>query len=90
MPAARHDAFQELNPEARRAVLLLTPLLRLADSLDRSHDQRVDNLQCQIRDGEVVVSLRSEVDTDLELWAGERAADVFREIYDRPLALVKK
>ena len=90
MPSARHDAFQELHPEARRAVLLLTPLLRLADSLDRSHDQRIDHLQCQVRDGEVVVSLRSEVDTDLELWAGERAADVFREIYDRPLTLVKK
>ncbi len=89
MPTARHDAFQDLNPEARRAVLLLTPLLRLADSLDRSHDQRIDSLQCQLRDGEVVVSLRSEADTDLELWAGERAADVFREVYSRPLTLVR-
>jgi exopolyphosphatase/guanosine-5'-triphosphate,3'-diphosphate pyrophosphatase len=89
MPAPRHDAYQSLDPEARRAVLLLAPLLRLADSLDRSHDQRVEAMVCQLKNGNVVLSVRSAADTDLEIWAAERASDIFRQVYDRPLTLVK-
>lgn len=90
MPAARHDSWQSLDPDARRTVLMLVPLLRLADSLDRSHDQRVGHMECSLRDGGVIVSLESDADTDLELWAGERAADLFREVYGQPVTLIRK
>jgi hypothetical protein len=33
MPAPEHDSFQTLSAEDRHAVMVLTPLLRLADSL---------------------------------------------------------
>jgi exopolyphosphatase/guanosine-5'-triphosphate,3'-diphosphate pyrophosphatase len=89
MPAANHDAYQTLNTEGRRAVLMLAPLLRIADGLDRSHEQRVDSLDCAIRNDAVVVTLRSGADTDIEQWAGERVADVFREVYERPLVLAR-
>jgi exopolyphosphatase/guanosine-5'-triphosphate,3'-diphosphate pyrophosphatase len=89
MPAAHHEAYQELNAESRKAIMLLAPLLRIADSLDRSHEQRVEEVSCQIKNGNVVVQIQAEADTDLEQWAGERAADVFREVYNRSLSLVK-
>lgn len=89
MPAAQHDAYQSLNTESRRAVLMLAPLLRIADGLDRSHEQRVESLDCTLRNDSVVVTLRSDADTDLEQWAGERVADVFREVYERPLVLAR-
>jgi exopolyphosphatase/guanosine-5'-triphosphate,3'-diphosphate pyrophosphatase len=68
-------------------VLLLTPLLRLADSLDRSHQQRVESVECRLGEGNVQVHLRSHADTDLDLWAAERVADIFREAYGLPLTL---
>jgi exopolyphosphatase/guanosine-5'-triphosphate,3'-diphosphate pyrophosphatase len=89
MPSPRHEAFQALSVEEKRAVLMLTPLLRLADSLDRSHDQRVESVACQIRESDVRIDLGSTADTDLEIWAGERAGEVFREIYGLPITLVK-
>jgi exopolyphosphatase/guanosine-5'-triphosphate,3'-diphosphate pyrophosphatase len=89
MPVQRHSPFQTLNPESRRAILLLTPLLRIADSLDRSHEQRVSDLQVQFRNGSVAVALESSEDTDLEMWAAERVADSFRETYQLPLTLTK-
>ncbi len=89
MPSARHEAFQPLPAEDKRLVLMLVPLLRLADSLDRSHDQRVESVTCRIREDAVVLELRSEADTDLEVWAGERAGEVFREIYGLPVTLVR-
>jgi exopolyphosphatase/guanosine-5'-triphosphate,3'-diphosphate pyrophosphatase len=89
MPVSRHSPFQMLDPESRRAILLLTPLLRIADSLDRSHEQRVFDLQVQLRNGSVAIALESGQDPDLEIWAAERVADSFRETYQLPLTLTK-
>jgi len=35
----------------------------------------------------VLLRLRSDADIDLEEWAGERAAEVFQQVYKRPLTL---
>src|SRR5262249_35003713 len=42
-PHAAHSQFQALDTAGRRAVVLLTPLLRLADALDRSNEQRIES-----------------------------------------------
>ncbi|MCW5980083.1 MAG: Ppx/GppA family phosphatase [Bryobacteraceae bacterium] len=89
MPTERHPEFEALSETDKRVVLLLTPLLRLADSLDRSHAQRVEAMECQMRNGNVAVYIQSAADTDLEQWAGERAGEIFRQVYGVPLALVK-
>lgn len=87
MPSARHVSFQNLPAVNQRLVLRLVPLLRLADALDRSHDQRVDALAVELQAEQVVIALRSDADTNLELWAGERAGEVFRQVYGLPLVL---
>ena len=88
-PSPAHAQFQTLDAEDQRAVMLLTPLLRLADALDRSNDQRVESVECQVRNGDVAVRLRSDADVDLEQWAGERVAEAFREAYGRQLVIAK-
>ena len=90
MPSARHETFQALLQDQRRAILLLVPLLRLADSLDRSHEQRVEGVECRIEAGRVTLLVRSEADTDLELWAAERVSEIFREAYGVSLYLTRK
>ncbi len=89
MPSARHAPFQALDADTRRAITLLAPLLRIADSLDRSHEQRVQALHVQIRNGSVTLTPDSSADTDLENWAVERVADAFREVYQTQLSLAR-
>ncbi len=89
MPLPRHSPFQSVDPDSRRAITLLTPLLRIADSLDRSHEQRVSDMQVQIRNGSVTLALESQADTDLEMWAVERVADAFRETYQASFSLAR-
>jgi exopolyphosphatase/guanosine-5'-triphosphate,3'-diphosphate pyrophosphatase len=88
-PNPRHAPFVEFDPETQRAITLLTPLLRLADSLDRSHEQRIENVQVELRNGTAVVTLDANSEADLELWAAEKIADVFREAYDLPLVIAR-
>jgi len=85
MPAAAHPHYQVLSTEEKRTVQLLAPLLRLADGLDRRHEQRVTGVQCRVSDGNVTLRLRGDGDIDLEHWAAARAGDAFREVYGLPL-----
>jgi exopolyphosphatase/guanosine-5'-triphosphate,3'-diphosphate pyrophosphatase len=89
LPAPDHSNQRGLETEDRRALLLLIPLLRLADNLDRSGDQRIESIQCRFRNGQAVIELDSEDDIELERWAAERAGEVFRQVYGRPVEIVK-
>ena len=86
-PMPEHPNWQTLDAEARRAVLALAPILRLADSIDRSRDQRVERVVCTIRENDVLIELISNKDIDLEIWATERTNDFFRSVYGRPLTV---
>ncbi|MBI3278351.1 MAG: Ppx/GppA family phosphatase [Acidobacteria bacterium] len=86
LPSQRHGDFQDLPSEERRKVVLLAPLLRMADALDRSHEQRVSGVECIQNNGSMRVNLRARGDIALELWAAERAGELFRATYDVPLS----
>jgi exopolyphosphatase/guanosine-5'-triphosphate,3'-diphosphate pyrophosphatase len=87
MPQARHPEYQALEPETRRQLLLLTPLLRIADSLDRAHEQKVKDISSTIRDGNLNVMIHADDDVDLEMWSATEATKSFREVYSKPLTL---
>jgi len=87
LPMLDHTNLLALTSEERRSLNLLIPLLRIADNLDRSHDERIDSLQCSLRDGQVVLTVESKSDVDLEQWAVERTAQTFREVYGREIVL---
>jgi exopolyphosphatase / guanosine-5'-triphosphate,3'-diphosphate pyrophosphatase len=90
MPGAVHSAYQTLSAEEKRAVTLLIPILRLADNLDRSHDRRIQGLDCRLGDyGEVVLQIRSDGNLDLEQWGAERAGASFRQVYNREIVIGK-
>jgi exopolyphosphatase / guanosine-5'-triphosphate,3'-diphosphate pyrophosphatase len=89
LPNPEHAAFQSLTAEEKRTLLLLIPILRLADNLDRSHDQRIRSVDCKLRDGQVVLQVHARGDIDLEQWAAEQAAAAFQQVYQRPIAVTK-
>jgi exopolyphosphatase/guanosine-5'-triphosphate,3'-diphosphate pyrophosphatase len=88
-PSPEHDAYQTLTADEKRTLMLLIPILRLADNLDRSHDQRIRSVDCRLRDGHVVLQVHARGDIDLEQWAAERAATAFQQVYQRAIAVTK-
>ena len=67
----------------------LIPILRLADNLDRSHDQRIQSVDVRTRDGEVTLLVHSCGNLDLEQWRAERAGEAFLQIYNRNVSVAK-
>jgi len=89
MPQPRHAEFQALSTDERRVLLLLIPLLRLADSLDRTNQQLVESVAIEAGTGALVANIRSHGDSDLDEWAAERLTDVFFQVYGKPLEVIR-
>jgi exopolyphosphatase/guanosine-5'-triphosphate,3'-diphosphate pyrophosphatase len=87
MPQAAHPQFQTLDAESKRLVLNLAPLLRVADALDRGHEQKVRDVTSAAREGAVTLLLQADQDADLEVWAANEEAKSFREVYAVPVSL---
>ena len=87
LPQPKHSYFDELNAESKRLVAYLTPLLRIADSLDRSNEGKVKNVKSILRDNGIGLEIEAEGDVGLELWAAGEAAKIFREIYGFPISV---
>lgn len=89
LPSPMHGAYQALSAEERRVLMDLTPILRLADNLDRSHEQSIDQVECRLQDGEVALQVHSHGDIDLVEWGAQRAAESFQQVYNRRVTLTK-
>ena len=84
MPSPAHPEFQSLNPDDRRPLLLLIPILRLADNLARGPErENVEIVSCEIQSARVLIRLRARREPDLAEWAASRVSDVFDEVYGR-------
>lgn len=89
MPQPRHSNFQALEADSKRIVTCLAPLLRIADALDRGHEQKVKRVSSSVRDGSLSLRVEAESDPDLEVWAANEAAEAFREVYSKELSVLR-
>jgi len=88
MPSPAHPEYQALSPDDRRPVLLLIPILRLADNLARSPEQEEAELSAfEIQPTRVLLKLKGSREPDLAEWAASRVSDVFAEVYGRAVVV---
>ena len=86
-PKKTHEEYARLRPPLRRTVRLLASILRLAESLDRSHAQVVSALELQDRGKDMLLELRAAGDAELEVWAAHRHVQPFEELMEKPVRL---
>lgn len=72
-----------------RAMDFISVLLKLAEGLDRSLVGAVKNLNVDFDDTNVVISVASDIDLELEIHQAYRAAYKFKEVYNRNLVIKK-
>lgn len=86
-PKKSHYSYQHLDAEHFRPVRKLAVLLRLAESLDRTHYGVVDSVSCEITRDAVQMSLHADRDAELEHWTANRQAEHFEREFKRELHL---
>ena len=86
-PKRSHDEYARLPASLRRTVRTLASILRVAESLDRSHAQPISGIEVHDRGEDILVSLHSSGDAELELWATSRHLEPFEEVVGKPVRL---
>jgi exopolyphosphatase/guanosine-5'-triphosphate,3'-diphosphate pyrophosphatase len=86
-PKRSHDGFGDMRRRSRTTIRALAAILRLAESLDRSHAQTVTGLDLHDRGEDDLLQLRTSGDAELELWSASRHAAAFERMTGKPLRL---
>ncbi|MCZ7556580.1 MAG: Ppx/GppA family phosphatase [Bacteroidia bacterium] len=88
-PKIKHEGYPRLKDEDQRIVRALAGILRVADGLDRRHNNIFRSLQCTVRNAGVLIEpvLRRECDTSIEIWGAERRKELLEEELGLPVAL---
>lgn len=89
LPSPSQENFRALSDNDQQLVERLIPPLRLADSLDRSREQRVADVRVRIRRSRVELQLVSSKEVDLEQWAAQQVDDAFRQVYNCSLIVLQ-
>lgn len=86
-PSLSHSDFAALPADASERVVLLAPLLRMADALDRTHSQAVTDVRCRIENRVVEIRIGSSSDVTEEMAAVQKKGALFTQVYGRELLI---
>lgn len=86
-PQGADESYNTLPRQARRAVRALASILRLAESLDRSHAQAVSAVEVQDATEAVTLRVTTSGDAELELWAAGRHVKPFAKMVGKPVVI---
>ncbi|MBI2571172.1 MAG: Ppx/GppA family phosphatase [Candidatus Schekmanbacteria bacterium] len=87
-PSGRNPAVATLCSADRKRARILSAILSVAESLDRSHYQAVSELKGKITRDVITFSLEGHLDAELELWAARRKLWRLSKAFGREVELV--
>ena len=77
-PKRSHEEYSRLPSPLRKTVRTLASILRVAESLDRSHTQTIAGLDFRDRGADALLQIKTTGDAELEVWATNRHAPTLR------------
>jgi exopolyphosphatase/guanosine-5'-triphosphate,3'-diphosphate pyrophosphatase len=86
-PKRSHEEYSRLPAPLRKTVRTLSSILRVAESLDRSHTQTIAGLDFRDRGDDALMQVRTSGDAELEVWATNRTLQPFERLLGKPVRL---
>jgi exopolyphosphatase/guanosine-5'-triphosphate,3'-diphosphate pyrophosphatase len=86
-PKRSHEEYARLPSPLRRTVRTLSSILRVAESLDRSHTQTISGLDFRDRGDDALLQVHTTGDAELEVWATNRHLQPFERLLGKPVRL---
>ncbi len=89
-PKKSHDDFAELPERTQSVIKKLSAILRVADSLDRTHKKIVQSVECKVKRNifEIILGIKKNGNPEIELWSLDRRKALFEEVYGVKLKII--
>ena len=89
IPRRKDPDLEDLDEHSQKIVILLSSLLRLAESLDRSHTGLVKSAEfAVVQKAAAVIAIYSNEDVQLEVWGIESDGKAFEKAFGRLLSSI--
>ncbi len=86
-PKTKHKQFKRLSEQQKQTVWLLSGMLRIAVGLDRTKDQSVQTLSCQLSEEKLEITLKGRGDLDIGLWAAQCDRQVLEKALSKTICI---
>ena len=70
-----------LDKDSYLVIAKLTAILRLANSMDRSHKQKLKGMKAALKENELILTVDTQEDITLENGFFESSTEFFKEVY---------
>lgn len=90
VPNLEHPNYKNLSFEDRVTVSKLTAILRIADSLDRSHEQKFSEIDVKLNEDELLITIQTDRNIELEQWSFCDKGAFFEEVFGIKATLKQK
>ncbi|MHB8063060.1 MAG: Ppx/GppA phosphatase family protein [Ruminiclostridium sp.] len=91
MPFIDDINYISLDCESRIIISKLAAYLKIADSLDRSHRQKLSDFKIVFNDFALTIMAETSQDVLLEQWEYENKSNLFRQVYGiKPSLIIKR
>ncbi|MBN2884282.1 MAG: HD domain-containing protein [Clostridia bacterium] len=81
IPLTEHANISELSPDERVLVGKLSAIIRLGDSMDKSHLQKLKKVTTEFTGNTLLITVEVVREATLEDWAFKQKADFFTEVF---------
>ncbi|MCY7377333.1 MAG: Ppx/GppA family phosphatase [Pyrinomonadaceae bacterium] len=88
LPKEKHAEFMQLNERDRQTVARLGAILRLAEALDRGHENHIQNVKFKREKNVLSLKLVSDKDCQIERQAIEQKKDLFELAFECSLQVL--
>lgn len=88
VPELKHNEFALLPDYERRVVKILAAILRIADSLDRNHEQFIEDVKVAINPQQIIIQLQVKGPYLREALSAYRKGDLAEAVFKRALVLM--
>ncbi len=87
-PKAKHKQFRRLSEQQQQTIWALAGMLRIAVGLDRTKDQSVQALSCQLSEDHLKIAISGKGDLDIGLWAANCDRQMLEKALSRTVCIV--
>jgi exopolyphosphatase/guanosine-5'-triphosphate,3'-diphosphate pyrophosphatase len=81
LPTTKHKGFAALSPADQDVVRKLASILRLADGLDRTHNNAVEELMVELWEDTLVIWIYPPTGNEMDRLAGQKKSRFFQEVF---------
>lgn len=82
-PTEKHKKFRRLSKSHRQLIQTLSGILRIAVSLDKTKNQQVKTVTCQLSEETLAIGVSGTDSLKLEIWAAQQNSEVLASALNR-------